>query len=180
MRTRLLGCLLLLFVAEARAHRLDECLQAIRIAVSSDRIELTFALTPGVEVADQLLAVLDTNRDGQISSREGRRYVNRVLRDLRVAVDDKSLVLRADKPAFPPIQEIKAGAGVIGFKAGAVIKRLSPGHHTLSLTNVHLPDLSVYLVNALVPKDPSIQIASQDRNDAQTGYLLKFVAGRSR
>jgi hypothetical protein len=65
MKTGLLGCLLLVLATEAPAHRLDEYLQATRLAVATNRIDLSIDLTPGVAVADQLLVVIDrTATDG--------------------------------------------------------------------------------------------------------------------
>ena len=45
----------------------------------------------------------------------------------------------------------------------------------LTLTNSHLRKISVYLVNALVPEDPSIQINQQKRDKWQRDYRLTFT-----
>ena len=56
----------------------------------------------------------------------------------------------------------------------ASIEQLAAGQHTLSLTNAHLPAISVYLVNALVPKDRAIKITKQTRDELQKTYRLEF------
>ena len=81
MKLRLpVGLLLLLLATEALAHRLDEYLQATRVSVATNRINLSIDLTPGVTVADQVLAVIDKNVDGQVSKDEGNDYARRFLK----------------------------------------------------------------------------------------------------
>ena len=46
------------------AHRRDEYLQAARLAVEPDRVELELDVTPGIAVADATIADLDRDRDG--------------------------------------------------------------------------------------------------------------------
>lgn len=174
MRTGLLGCLLLVLASEALAHRLDEYLQATRVSVATNRIELSIDLTPGVAVAAQVLAVIDTDRNGHVSEDERAAYAQNVLNDIRVGLDEKLLALRVESTTFPALHDVKEGLGVIRIKATAPVAPLSVGSHTLSLTNGHLPDISVYLVNALVPKDHSIQITKQTRDELQKHYRLEF------
>src|ERR1041385_4307254 len=58
------------------AHRLDECLQATLVVIEPDRIRLQMNFTPGVAVAEQVLAQIDTDHDGTISTKEiGRAHV---------------------------------------------------------------------------------------------------------
>jgi hypothetical protein len=174
MKPALLGGLLLLLASEAWAHRLDEYLQATRVSVATNRIDLSLELTPGAAVADQFLAIIDKNGDGQISDEERAAYAQRVLKDLQVRLDEELLVLSPTNTSFPILPEIKTGVGVIHIKAAVTIEQLSAGKHTLSLTNVHLPAISVYLVNALAPKDPAIHITKQTRDELQKDYHLEF------
>jgi hypothetical protein len=57
--------------------------------VATNRIELSIELTPGVAVADQVLAVIDKNRDGRVSSEEAGAYAQRVLKDIQIKLDEK-------------------------------------------------------------------------------------------
>ena len=179
MRTGLLGCLLLVLAGDAFAHRLDEYLQATRVSVATNRIDVSIDLTPGVAVADQVLAVIDVDRTGHISEDEGNAYAQSVLRDIRVGLDEKPLSLHVESTSFPALHEIKSGLGVIRIKATALVEPLAAGRHTLSLTNAHLPVISVYLVNALVPKDHSVQITKQTRDELQKHYRLEFGVNRA-
>ena len=174
MRQRLLGCLLLVFATNALAHRLDEYLQATRVSVATNRVDISIDLTPGVAIADQLLAVIDKDRDGRISEEEVAAYAQRVLRDIRIGLDENALALSLEDASFPALHEVKKGLGVIRIKATAPVAPLSVGKHALSLTNAHLPAISAYLVNALVPKDPAIKITKQTRDELQKTYRLEF------
>jgi hypothetical protein len=169
-----LGCLLLALVTDAGAHRLDEYLQATRVSVATDRIDLSIDLTPGVAVADQLLMVIDKDRDGQISTKEGNAYALLVLKELRLGLDEKALAPSLVEVRFPSLQEARSGLGVIRIKGTATFGPLTADSHVVSLTNTHLPTISVYLVNALVPKDHAIKITKQTRDELQKGYRLEF------
>ncbi len=174
MRTGLFCCLLVALATNALAHRLDEYLQAIRINIATNRLDVSVELTPGVSIVDQLMAVLDPDRDGQISEKEASEYAERVLKDVAFGLDEKACALRLVDSAFPKLAEIKSGHGVIRLKATASVTPLTAGRHVLVLTNAHLPAISVYLVNALVPKDPAMKLGKQTRDELQKTYRLEF------
>jgi len=143
--------------------------------MSTNRIDLSIDLTPGVAVADQVLAVIDQDRNGQISGDECTAYAESVLKDICVGLDGKVLAPSLAAASFPAPHEVKEGTGVIRIKATATAGRLSVGTHALSLTNAHLPAISVYLVNAMVPKDHAIKITKQTRDELQKNYHLEFA-----
>ena len=179
MKHSRLYCVLLLIIAEALAHRLDDCLQAARVAVAADRIDLFIDLTPGGAVADRFLSVIDQDRDGQISKAEGVAYAQALLKDVRVALDRRGLIMSVVDVFFPTLQDIRYGLGVIRIKATAPIGRLAVGSHVLTLSNAHQPAISVYLVNALRPKDAAIEITKQIRDELQQHYRLEFLVSSS-
>ena len=174
MKPGLLGSLLLLLATDAFAHRLDEYLQAIRISVATNRIDVSIDLTPGVAVADQVVAAADKDQDGRVSEAEVAAYAQRVLKDIRVGLDEKALALSLVDASFPALEDVKKGVGVIRIKTTAPVGPLAVGKHALSLTNAHLPAISVYLVNALTPKDRAIKITKQTRDELQKNYRLEF------
>jgi hypothetical protein len=174
MKLGLLSCWLLLFATQAFGHRLDECLQATRIAVAINRIDLSIDLTPGLAIVGEFLLGIDKDRDGRISDEERDTYARHVLQNLQVGLDGKALTLTLTNVAFPALREVRAGLGVIRIQATASFAPLKPGANTLSLTNLHLPGISVYLVNALVPKDRAIRIMKQTRDESQKDYRLEF------
>ncbi len=72
------------------AHRLDEYLQATVAMIEPDGIRLRINLTPGVDVADQVLAKIDLSRDAIISEKEAARYAESLRRDLVVRLDQSA------------------------------------------------------------------------------------------
>jgi hypothetical protein len=182
MRWLLPGALGLALAAAAGAHRLDECLQAVRIALGVGRLEVSIDLTPGVAVAERLLAVVDRDRDGRLSDDERAGYAQQVLQQVHVALDGRTLGLEVVDATYPTSGDMRRGVGVIAIRAAGQTGLLAAGPHALQLTNSHLPEISVYLVNALVPKDPAVTITKQTRDRLQREYRLEFdiAAGAAR
>jgi hypothetical protein len=174
MRAAVLSCWLLAVSIESFAHRLDEYLQATRIAVSTNRIDLTFELTPGVAVAGQVLEVIDLDRDGRVSGDEAKTYAQRFLKDLHAGLDGKVVALTMTAVSMPAMEEIRSGTGIIRVQAASQPGSLNVGSHALGLTNRHLPAISAYLVNALRSRDPAIEIGRQTRDELQKDYRLEF------
>jgi hypothetical protein len=158
----------------AGAHRLDEYLQATRLSIDIDRVSVEIDLTAGVSVAQQVFAWIDTNRDGQASSTEGHAYAQRMLAAVVLSVDGRTASLSLIDSRFPEAREMTAGTGAIRLRATANLPAGASGRHRLSYVNNHHSDMSVYLVNALVPEDPRIQIAGQHRDPAQHRLTLDY------
>jgi len=181
MKTRLVAVatILLALSAGAFAHRLDEYLQAIILSVEKDHIQASMRLIPGVAVASTVLASIDTNGDGIISEDEQRDYAERVLRDLSIAVDGKSASPRLVSQEFPAIEDLKEGLGEIHIEF--TVDLPSGGHERrIVFENHHRNEISVYLMNCLVPRDPGIRILAQNRNENQSFYQLDYAqAGNS-
>jgi hypothetical protein len=168
------AAILLLLGTSGFAHRLDEYLQATIITVEKDRADVLMRLIPGVAVSSIVLANIDTNRDGVISEAEQRAYADRVLRDLSITVDGKSASPTLVSQKFPAIEAIREGLGEIQI---AFTVNLADGRHErrLVIENHHENQISAYLVNCLVPRDPSIRILAQNRNESQSFYQLDYA-----
>ncbi|MGX7345353.1 hypothetical protein ACWM9A_05575 [Acetobacter pasteurianus] len=162
------------FVAPAWAHRLDEYLQATVIDVSRQEIDIVLRLTPGVDVAPQVLHQIDTDGDGGLSAQEQQRYTQHVISQLSLALDGTSLPIKLKDCVFPGMLELQTGRGTISLhlRAQAVLK---PGRHKLRYNNQGSGPDTVYLVNALLPHDPAIHIQSQKRLSNQAVYDLDFT-----
>src|SRR5258708_30141272 len=105
MRRTAVGVLLAIsLVGNAAAHRLDEYLQATLIGVTRDGIDVEIQLTPGVAMLPVLMAVIDQDRDGRISSGEDRAYVSRVAREGELRVDGLPAPLSLIYGTFPPVK----------------------------------------------------------------------------
>jgi hypothetical protein len=159
----------------ALAHRLDEYLQATLVAIAPDEIRLYVNLTPGVEVAERVLAEIDRDRDGVISAEDATAYCQRVMHDFIAAVDDRRVELRLAKLNFPEPDELRDGSGIIQMEFVVVSGAMAAGVHRFALENRHLPWVSMYLFNAAEARSGSeIEIVGQKRNDNQSVGEIEF------
>jgi hypothetical protein len=157
------------------AHRRDEYLQAARLAVEPDRVELELDLTPGIDVAEAIIDDLDRDRDGTLSAHEQRAYVARVFDGLELRIDGQPLHADPIASTFPELDAFRRGEGTIRLRSAAILRRVSGGPHQLALRNRHRPDVSVYLANALVPDGDRIAITAQRRDADQRELTIDFV-----
>jgi len=169
--------LLSAFGATASAHRIDEYLQAARLAIAPDRITLEMDLTPGVDVAPLIFALINTNHDGMISEAEARAYASQLLKEIVLDLDGHPQRLSLVRAQFPSFREMSEGVGTIRIEASAVCAS-GPGQHVLFYQNNHRNDISVYLVNALLPASRNIEITGQRRDPLQRGIQLRFTVSR--
>jgi hypothetical protein len=159
---RLLTCLLCAFAfqATAAAHVLDEYVQAAKIMLAPDGVRVELRLTPGVEIAGRVFAMIDVDGNGQISPAEEQAYARRVLQDIALEMDGR--------------REKNEGTGAIRLDLKAETGLGAAGDHQLYFRNDHLPELSVYLVNVLVPTTSEIKISGQERDPLQHEMRLSF------
>jgi hypothetical protein len=162
------------FAVTARAHRLDEYLQAALVEVGTNGVNIQLSLTPGTGVADAVLALIDLNHDHQISGNEATAYAERVRSALALGLDGKPLNLQISEVQCPPYAELQSGLGTIQLKLLAPFAVLGAGAHVLKFENRHRRELSVYLVNALMPASPEIQITQQVRDTIQSESRIQF------
>jgi hypothetical protein len=173
------SALLLSVATPAFAHRVDEYLQATTISVGRDRVQAQIRLTPGTEVFATVLAAIDTDRDGVLSSAEQHAYAERVLGDLSLAVDGARLPLRLVSSTFSDLDVMRDGRGVIQIDFDAVVPR-GGAERRLVFENHHLTRIADYLVNGLVPSDPEIAIRAQKRNYVQSRFELEYAQSGAR
>ncbi len=176
---RLLLAALLAFPSAASAHRLDEYLQATLVAIEPSEIRLQINLTPGVAVADQVLAMIDRDRDGVTSGKEEEDYAESLKRDLTVRLDRRAVDLKLTASSFPPSTELRAGNGVIQLEFSLKASRITAGLHELTFENRHLPAVSVYLANAALPRSDAIQVTRQKRSANQSMSEIEFTIEES-
>jgi hypothetical protein len=170
----------LAMVLPAHAHRLDEYLQATRLAIEIGHVDVEIDLTPGVSVASKVFGWIDTNRDGSISQAEGETYAHAILRSAVLKADGAAVPMTFEECRFPTFEEMSEGVGTIRLRARAAIPVANSGRHQISFLNVHRPELSVYLVNALVPQNRWVQIGEQRRDVAQHGITLDYSVAEDR
>jgi hypothetical protein len=124
----LLGLLAWLMVSSsAFAHRLDEYLQATLVDISPGDIRLRLNLTPGVEVADQVLDLIDRDGNGAISEDEAAAYCELLKGDLTLRIDQRDATLNVSASHFSESSELREGFGIIQVEFTATPGTLAPG-----------------------------------------------------
>jgi len=162
-----------IFAVTARAHRLDEYLQASRLLIAKDHVAIEMDLTPGIDVAPFVFSLINKDHDGQISESEGRAYANQVLNELVLEMDGHREKLALVNYEFPNFEQMRTGEGPIRIEALAKWRGVT-GDHSLFYQNNHQSRFGVYLVNALRPES-DIEITKQDRDSRQREMRLSFT-----
>ena len=102
-------------VGDVSAHRRDEYLQAARLGIDPGRVQIELDLTPGIAVAEAILADIDRNRDGSLSADEQRAYVSLVLSAVTLEVDGTRFRVQLGDLQFSrrptPSGEVRAPSG---------------------------------------------------------------------
>jgi hypothetical protein len=170
----LLGVLLLTAAAPARAHRLDEYLQAAILSVDHGEVEVALHLAPGVAVAPAVVARMDADGDGFISEAEERAYVDCVARDVSLEVDGRRLSLRPVSWRFPSPASMKEGATYVQV---SLVASLPGGANERSLVfeNHHEAAIATYMANVLQPTDKALTIEHQHRTPDQSRFQVDFL-----
>ena len=168
-------CPWLATVPSAGAHRLDEYLQASRLSIDIEHVDLEIDLTAGAALASNIFAWIDTNRDGEISGAEGEAYAREMLRSVVLKVDGYPVPVTLAATSFPQFRDMSLGVGTIRLRAAAKVPSAGAGRHQVSFSNTHRPESSVYLVNALVPENRRIQLGDPRRDRAQHSLTLDYT-----
>lgn len=172
---------LLALASPVQSHRLDEYLQATRLALSLDRVVVELDLTPGVSVAPQIFAMVDRDGDARVSPIEIESYARRVLQDLSLRIDGRLASLTLVRAESPSWDEFREGLGTIRVEA-FTDAALRKGRHHVVYENAHEPAIGVYLVNALMPSIADIRIGAEHRDalqrriDLDVGVTTSFNA----
>lgn len=156
------------------AHRLDECLQAARIAVDPGRITLELDVTPGVAIVDSLVPEIDRDRDGTIDAREQQDFIRRLLGSVDLSLDGRRLELTDRTATFPDLSALRTGEGMIRVRASVAVPTQSAGVHQVAFRNRYREDVSVYLANALVPDSNRVTITAQHHSAEQRELAIDY------
>jgi hypothetical protein len=153
---------------------LDEFVQAAQLTFASNGVAIELRLTPGVELADRAFAMIDRDGNGKISPAEEEAYARRIMQDLTLEVDRQRMALTLREIQFPSKSDMKGGVGVIRLNLWAEASLRNAGEHQTVFRNNHLPKLSSYLANVLVPSTEAIRITGQQRDARQQELQVKL------
>ena len=165
----------LLAATDVSAHRTEDYLQAARIGVEPDRVQVTLDLTPGTGVAESFIAAIDREGDGSLSAEEQRAYAGQMVSALQVELDGLSLRTRIRASSFPEATAVRRGEGTIRLEIEAAVPDTSPGSHRLVFRNAHLAGHSAYLANALVPESDRVAVTAQRRDRDQSELAIEYT-----
>ena len=183
-RSSAIGALTLLLVLMSgswtSAHRRDEYLQAARLGIDPDRVELALDLTAGIAVAEVVLSEIDLDKDGMVSVAEARAYSDRVLSAIALDVDGIPLRVELVESTFPTFDTVRKGEGTTRIQATASMPRLDDGLHHLRYRNAYRSDIGVYLANALVPASDRVIVAAQRRDVNQRDLVIDYMLSGQR
>ena len=144
--------------------------------MAADRVTLELDLTPGVAIAPAVLAMIDTDRNGDLSAAESDAYARSVIDGVALKVDGHPVQPRLERRQMPAWRDVKEGTGTIRLTASAALPALTEGPHQFFYANRHRSEIGVYLANALVPDDPRIEITGQRRDVAQHELTIDVFA----
>ncbi|MBS1102845.1 hypothetical protein JK202_07400 [Gluconobacter sp. Dm-62] len=162
----------------ASAHRLDEYLQVTMIDLARDHIalHLHLRLVPGVEVAAGVIRQMDTNHDGVLSRAEQETYVYRVTQNLSLSLNGQPLVLTLSAATFSSLTAIREGTGVLDLEFTSSASLRNSSNH---LAYSNRGTATAWLVNCLLPRDPSLRVVHQRRSRNQSDYQLDVMVTSS-
>jgi hypothetical protein len=166
--------------SSASAHRQDEYLQAARIGIEPNRVELQLDLTPGIAIADAVIDEIDGNRDGVLSVPEQQAYAGRIGGALELAVDGRRLALHPMLSTFPDAGAFRRGEGTIQLRSEIAVPAASDGNHSMTFRNSYRRDTGAYLSNALVPATDRVVVTAQTRDADQRELRIDYVVRGSR
>jgi len=160
--------------ASISGHRLDEYLQAARVSLERDGLTLEIDLTPGARVAERILTLVDADRDTRVSPLEAQAYARTVLAEVVLELDGRAVPLTLTHVDVPAPDELRDGMGTIHVRALGDAELGWFGRKEVRFRNNHETDMSVYLVNALMPADVGIQVVSQSRDARQRDARIEY------
>jgi len=163
--------------ARTAAHQLDEYLQAARIAFARDRIVLELDLTPGANIAGEIVSALDSDGDGIVQPLEARAYGRAVVGDCELIFDGQPVDLMLETVEVPAVADMRRGVGTMQLTVSGALAGAHAGTRHLLFTNRHHPATSVYLANALVSADRDVQVVAQRRDHRQQQIDVEYKIG---
>jgi nickel/cobalt exporter len=166
---------LLVFPQTSAAHPLDEFYQVTYITVAANRITLQVEQYTGVLIAPQVLKLIDADQDDLISETEREAFVNLFLKDITFEIDGQLTPLTSGNLDFSTPLDLRAGVGVIRFSLSTDLPPDHHGNHQLYYKNSFLPDISVYLVNAISDAPRWVNITKQDQDIFQSSLRLSYT-----
>ncbi|MEO8428430.1 MAG: hypothetical protein ABI651_15075 [Verrucomicrobiota bacterium] len=127
-----------------------------------------------MEVSEKVIWMIDRNGDRNISAPEGKAFSETLRRQLAVSVDNHPLAIEILAAEFDSTSELQSGNGTIHVEMRARLPQTLARVQRLRFENRNLAEMSAYLVNAVLPRVPTIRILKQERNESQSIGWIDF------
>lgn len=164
---------LLVAAISASAHRTSGLLQASLVEVLPTQVRIEVTLTPGIDIAPEIIALLDLNRDGEFSEIESEAWSELFMAKQNVTVDGQSLPLTLQSVRTSPLSEMTSGHAEIVMCFTGALGKLATRSRTIVCVNRYEPIPCAYQCNGLVPKAPGVRINSHRRDARQQELTLE-------
>lgn len=174
---RLLAAALLpLAAAPASAHPVDELVQAAYLTLIPSGVELQLDLTPGSEIAEVVLAALDSNGDGAASEAEASAFGRAVLMQSALTLDGSAVTWELYRVTAPPLDDLRWGAGVIRIYAQAGQPH-AEGSRLLEYRNAYEPTTSQWTANVFLNpgQGRAYEVTEQQRGESGRRFAVAYV-----
>ena len=155
-----------------RAHRVEGLLQASLVEVLPAQVGVEVTLVPGIDIAPEVVALLDADGDGVFSKAESKAWAARFMAGQSVTVDGRSLPLDLKSILASPLAEMAGGHAEIVVRFTADLGPLASGPRTIVCGNRYEAIPSTYQSNGLVPKAPGVRLSSHRRDERQQELTL--------
>lgn len=162
----------LALAAPLSAHRTEGLLQASLVEVLPAQVGVEVTLTPGIDIAPKIIALLDANGDGEFSGAESTGWSALFMARQTVTADGQSLPLKLVNLRSSPLAEMTYGHAQIVVHFTADFGPLALGPHTIVCANRYEPIPCSYQCNGLVPKAPGVRITHHRRDERQQELTL--------
>ena len=131
---------------------------------SRPRSSCELNLSPGVFVAPQVVADIDTDGDREFSTAEADAYVDEALAALSLTIDGTPVALTVEEIETPDYRTTRLGYGTFRINATAALADDAPGAHQLWFRNDFVTLKPSYQANAFVEDRDAVQLGKQLRD----------------
>ena len=154
----------------ARAHPLDEVVQAAYVTLAPGEVQLDLEIQPGSLVAGGIARSVDANGDGRISDAEARAYGERVLQASSLTVDGRVLPLRLSGVKAPSYANLAQGDILHVYAVAST--RMRPGPAALRYANRYAPVKSQCQANVFLSTGGGWSFTVDRQGHSADGRLL--------
>lgn len=164
---------ILLPVLPLRAHRMEGLLQSSLVEVFPDRVEVEVTLLSGIDVAPQVIGLVDIDVDGALQTIELESWAGGFLRTQQLRLDGvpQRMKVRSVRSSLPSTW--REGHGELVVQLVADLGERMRGDHTLEIENGYDEMPATFQCHGLVPKSPGVQIRSHRRGAKERTLILE-------